>query len=473
MRVQMGRCRSSAAILAWACSVAGEARDSAGRCTPPRSLPPAPRHATDLNGIKWPDLCFEGGHLGKERHDEEHFFVIGDWGGVFRAPSVPPMPANQAASRGRPFVVGVDDRAQQLVAAQMKARANASRPQFVINAGDNFYWGGVETDCGHSSQLIRTGQWEYVFEAIYTGPDLAGKQWMGVLGNHDYGGWMFTAGWDQAVTYTWGPGKRWLTPALYWSRHVSYPDFTVDMFFVDSNVNDAHHPMAYPNTNMCSMAHNPVNASCGKTGPSSIWDCVDWFRGLWDEQIPWLEAGLSSSSADWQVVVTHFPPDFQISTWAHLAETYGIDLIVAGHRHQQEVHYEDGFAGGVLGSTAWVVSGGGGGITSEGTPRLDGQDDMYGFMDIAISKHGLRIDAISHGGVLRSSTKVLPRQSLAQLSTTSTLPIGRGTTTTTSTMTSRRPLASVSSISSTFTSTVNATSAPALTRGAGSTPPLI
>mmetsp|Transcript_182103 Transcript_182103/g.443083 ORF Transcript_182103/g.443083 Transcript_182103/m.443083 type:complete len:238 (+) Transcript_182103:2-715(+) len=161
---------------------------------------------------------------------------------------------------------------------------------------------------------------------------------------------------------------------------------------------------------MCSLAHNGAGASCSGTGPPSVWDCHDWFHNLWQEQIPWLEAGLNASTADWQVVVTHFPADFRINEWAPLAETYGIDLIVAGHRHQEEVHYEDGFAGGILGSTAWVVAGGGGGITSECTPRLDGQDNCYGFMDVAVTKDELRIDAISHGGVLRSSTKVRPRR---------------------------------------------------------------
>jgi len=49
------------------------------------------------------------------------------------------------------------------------------------------------------------------------------------------------------------------------------------------------------------------------------------------------------------------------------------------------------------GSTAWVVSGGGGGITSEGAPRLDGNDREYGFVDVTVTKELLSIQMIGHG----------------------------------------------------------------------------
>lgn len=375
---------------------------------------PAPAFATDLNGVAWPPLCLES----RASYHEEHFFIIGDWGGISR-PWIPPLPADMTSSRGRPFVAGVDDNAQQLVANQMKMRAQVNMPRYVLNAGDNFYWGGITMDCGlPSNKTVQTDQWEHVFERVYQGPGLDGVPWMGVLGNHDYGGYMFTAAWEQNIAYTWHHVPpvhqgRWVTPALYWSRRVQHPMFTVDIFFTDSNVNDAFHPEHHPGTNMCSLEHNPPNASCGDHGPSSVWDCAGWFRRLWDEQVPWLSSGLAASDADWQFIVTHFPPDFQIDFWARLSERYGIDLIVGGHRHQEEVHYKDSFAGGILGDTAWVVAGGGGGVTSEGLPRVDGQDDMYGFMDVTISKDRFVIDAISHSGIIRSSTLVRPRQKSA------------------------------------------------------------
>lgn len=393
----------------------------AAGCPPGPARPEAPEYATGLNGIAWPELCLEPREL------EEHFFIIGDWGGIFQGPGQLPIPAYDAK---RSFVPGVDDRAQLLVATQLKLRAAISQPRYLLNVGDNFYWGGVNSHCGEPSTRVldsTTAQWESVYEAIYNGPDLAGKVWMGVLGNHDYGGFMFTKGWDQAIAYTWGPTGRWLTPALYWSRYVRHPEFTVDYYFLDSNVNNAFPEHDNPGHNLCSLQNNPPNASCPVVGPSSPAQCLDWFQRLWEKQILWLERRLAVSHADWRMVVTHFPPEGRAATWERLSAEYGIDLIVTGHRHQQEVHYQQ--PGSVLFDTAYVVSGGGGGITSEGMPRVDGQDDQYGFMDITISRDSFKIEAISHTGIVRSTT-IVPSKRPTTSSTDTTTMSSTNTTTT-------------------------------------------
>eukprot|EP00435_Cladocopium_sp_Y103_P035854 s1219_g9.t1 len=51
------------------------------------------------------------------------------------------------------------------------------------------------------------------------------------------------------------------------------------------------------------------------------------------------------------------------------------------------VYYKREFAGTDLEGTAWVITGGGGGVTSDVLPTSSGQDDAYGFMD---SWHGRR-----------------------------------------------------------------------------------
>lgn len=48
------------------------------------------------------------------------------------------------------FVAGVDTQPQLLVANAFKARAALKNPDFILNAGDNFYWGGIEENCGSS-----------------------------------------------------------------------------------------------------------------------------------------------------------------------------------------------------------------------------------------------------------------------------------------------------------------------------------
>jgi hypothetical protein len=310
----------------------------------------------------------------------------------------------------------VDDQAQQLVANQMKAHALSADPDYIINVGDNFYWGGIDkVKCGAPPfRQAWTVQWNEIFEAVYTGKGIDGKQWLGVLGNHDYGGYKFTSAWDQVIAYTWNTNNnanRWMTPAQYWSSKVYYPDFSVDYYFLDSNVWDTGPIENDPEHNMCALVHNTAQASCGPQGPTSTYDCPQWFARLWLRQQEWLETKLQADSrtSDWQIVVTHFPPSWGLESWDYLSEEYGIDLIITGHIHQQTVfdHVDEH---NPLRPTAFIISGGGGGITSEGTPTVQGDDDEYGFMDITLTKKEIQIDAISHHGVLRKSTKVPPRQ---------------------------------------------------------------
>mmetsp|Transcript_27005 Transcript_27005/g.76629 ORF Transcript_27005/g.76629 Transcript_27005/m.76629 type:complete len:359 (+) Transcript_27005:2313-3389(+) len=330
----------------------------------------------------------------------------------------PPRPADDRQDNmttHRDFVHGVDDWAQQRVAAQMRRRAAAAAPDYILNVGDNFYWAGIEVHCGVPPRSVHdyTGQWREIFENIYFGPGIDGKPWLGVLGNHDYGGYIFHSGWDSTIGYTWVTGPpstgRWLTPAQYWRTTARYPGFHVDYFFVDSNTFGAAASVADPEHNICSEQHNTKHGSqsCGVQGPSSTQDCPGWFSRLWEEQLDWMDEGLSHSDADWQVVVTHYPPEWGTATWASMSAKHGIDLIITGHVHSQGVHYLE--PGNAMGPTAYIVSGGGGGITSGLPPHPEGEDDAYGFMDLTLSREEIKIEAISHAGIRRSVTCVRQR----------------------------------------------------------------
>merc|ERR1719414_1274121 len=145
---------------------------------------------------------------------------------------------------------------------------------------------------------------------------------------------------------------------------------------MDSNIFNVFDPHEDPEHNLCGLKHTPKGATCGPQGPTSVWDCPVWFRRLWRDQLRWVQKLLRQSTADWQIVVTHFPPTFGRDGWIQLSRDYGIDLLLTGHTHQQEVHYLE--QGNFLHPTAWLVAGGGGGITSEGQPTTNGDDDQYG-----------------------------------------------------------------------------------------------
>jgi len=397
--------------------------------------PPMPEYATQHNGVTLPPVCINETKNKKGKKRKHHVFVISDWGGVLpghkgnngkqNVKHLTPADHTPFGAHIRDRVKGTDEWAQHRVARAMKKRAKKFDPDYYLQGGDAFYWGGLETQCGTPMHMHPdNGQTNKIFEEMYTGKGVDGKQWLGVLGNHDYGGWMYIGAWDQVVGYTWGgPGStgRWMMPAQYWAVEVYYPDFIVDYYFMDTNNFDTMSEKKPSLHNLCNMykVGHSESESCGKSGPSSAAECHQWFQKLWADQKHWLKKKAKASKADWQIVVTHFPPTWGHKHWTKLARDLGLDLIITGHKHQQEVHvpgdklaFIDGWGdlyNDFMEGTSWLVSGGGGGVTSQGTPDDHGEDDQYGFMHLTLSRYEIRVRAISHGGQLRHDKKVRQR----------------------------------------------------------------
>lgn len=423
----------------------------------PAAKPGMPTNAQSYNGITWPSTCFD--------EEEVHFFTVGDWGGVCdwntgkcsdgsnpyagQYPELKGKPFPMPNRKGAPLQVPVDYMAQNLVASRMKEKAEELKkdgqdPKFVLNVGDNFYPGGVDAHCSDGSPndaAFTQSQFAQVFEQMYPVEDLGSIEWWSVLGNHDYGGVCYIKGWDQQIFYTYKPNGRWVMPAQYWRRFVQFKTFSVDFYFLDTNILDSFSPDVDPGHNLCSSKSNPGEhceldkypvkngtdgASCSATGPMSPQDCVSWFEKLWSDQKKWFVDAVQKSEADWQIVVMHHPPSYtpgrgeSVLHWTDIAREAGIDLIVTGHKHEQKVYYKREFAGTDLEGTAWVITGGGGGVTSDVLPTSSGQDDAYGFMDMRMSLDEIEITAISHGGIRnayieRSKTTVTPRLKASEL----------------------------------------------------------
>lgn len=301
----------------------------------------------------------------------------------------------------------------------MMDHAAVDRVDYILNVGDNFYWGGISATCGNFDKFEGGPQWTHIYENMYHGP-LDTLQWLSVLGNHDWGGWHYLAAWDQTIGYTWGaPGSkwRWFQPALYYKTRAIYeqtdPDhhekgFMVDYFFVDTNMFDAFDPEKDPMHNICGTSHNHKYQGCNVTGPANPGECKWWFISIWKRQCSWLAEQLEASNlaSDWQIVVTHFPPLWGMDFWQPISKKYGIDMMITGHTHHQDFWPQWGR--NPLGGTAVIVSGGGGGITSEGLPNEHGWDDEYGFMKLELHKEQIIVRMVSHGKQLRREERVYP-----------------------------------------------------------------
>jgi len=287
----------------------------------------------------------------------------------------------------------VDHEPALLVAEQMKKKAKVSKPKFVLNVGDNFYWGGIPLVCGSQSvagvHYITGHMFDTIYNGVYNTEDL-NIAWLSVLGNHDYGGWMYSAAWDQQIAYTWHNAK-WRLPAQYWMQHVNFPDkgFDMDILLLDSNNEDARPPSVLGATNLCGAQHNN-GANCASIGgPASPADCPTYFANLWQEQVKWTEKKLKASKARWQLIVTHFPCGHQAPWYEKLHAEFGLDLLVTGHTHVQLTS--------PVGGLMCVISGGGGGILSEAASHGD-ESNSYGFYEATVDRDHLQLQLINFAG---------------------------------------------------------------------------
>mmetsp|Transcript_66724 Transcript_66724/g.142692 ORF Transcript_66724/g.142692 Transcript_66724/m.142692 type:complete len:565 (-) Transcript_66724:188-1882(-) len=390
---------------------------------------PMPDTATQYDGIEdmrdIPVYEYEG---------HAHVFAIGDWGA--------PLQTNHLTAFN---TGGGDEKSQYSVANAMINRAKYVDPQYVLNVGDNFYIGGIEMSCNEPPSAAwgkAKSDFSTTWQAIY-GP-LAKKPWLSTLGNHDYGGWMFNQGWPQQIGYSF-VNHNWVMPARYFSRKMQHVNFVVEYFMIDSNAFDAREGTE-PNHDMCSM-HNPWGASCAENQPGlDMAGCRSWFWTSYEAQKKWLEEKLAASVADWKVVVTHFPCGYDGAWYRILREKYGLDLLVTGHRHQQELWWSGSKSTYIkqfmqkneLGDLNCFVTGGGGGITHNYFNDADYGPDLqwYGFFDLTISKRQMKIELIGIDGSVHGNVTIFPlRKNTAPVTSTATTTATTATTSTATTST--------------------------------------
>jgi hypothetical protein len=224
-------------------------------------------------------------------------------------------------------------------------------------------------------------------------------------------------GWPQQIGYSF-INHNWIMPARYYSKRMTHSNFVVDYFMLDSNVNDAKSPNENQAHNICSNHNWGGPGKCTNNGGMpSIQGCKGWFDADWGSQKEWLERKLAASDADWKIVVTHFPCGYDSEWYKSLKANHGLDLLVTGHRHQQELwwpgttsHYIQGFMkanGWDETAPACFMTGGGGGIVSQKFSYADYGRDLawYGFFHLTISRDRIKIELVqSDGNVVGNRT---------------------------------------------------------------------
>jgi hypothetical protein len=355
-----------------------------------------------------------------ETHDSEDgnadIFVIGDWGAT--------LPYHDTF-----FGWPNDQHAQVNVAGAMKKRGAWAHPAYVLNVGDNFYVGGLNQDgngidhtCQDPPDFQRQdtiNKFDSIWATIYH--PISSVPWISVLGNHDYGGWQMDSGWPQQIGYSF-MNHNWILPARYYTKRVRHSNFVIDYFMLDSNVYDAKEGNENPDHNICSIKHNTGGmGSCANNGgPKSIQDCRPWFQASWAVQQAWAEEKLAASDADWKIIVTHFPCGYETEWYKKLKREYGLDLLVTGHRHQQELWWAgtpSKYIATFLRSQDWdytapacFVTGGGGGIISQKFDYADYGRDLlwYGFFHLTINRHWMKIELVDTSGNVAGNITIYP-----------------------------------------------------------------
>mmetsp|Transcript_68785 Transcript_68785/g.143641 ORF Transcript_68785/g.143641 Transcript_68785/m.143641 type:complete len:569 (-) Transcript_68785:293-1999(-) len=329
-------------------------------------------------------------------HGVTHVFAVGDWGAT--------LPDHITfATHG-----GSDSGTQWRVAAAMKNRARWANPPYILNVGDNFYIQGLEHSCnappwdnqGATTAAFSAG-WQYIYG------NLAHRPWLSVLGNHDYGGWRFDKGWPQQIGYSF-VNHNWIMPARYYKKRMPHKGYDVDYFMIDSNAWDADWPNNRVNHNICSN-HNygGVSTCAANGGMPNIEGCRGWFWRTYKQQKRWLRHHLAKSKARWKAVVTHFPCGYDSGFYREMKRRHGLDLMVTGHRHQQELWKttsKSNYVQSFMQTSNWhgdapacFVTGGGGGIVSEKFSYADYGHDLawYGFFHLTFTKDHLKIVLIN------------------------------------------------------------------------------
>jgi len=283
----------------------------------------------------------------------------------------------------------------------MATVAQQLAPAAVLSAGDNFYDVGITGPADGPAALHR---FNATWGAVYSAPALQ-VPWYLVAGNHD---WMGNVSAEVAASAL---HPRWHMYDLYYTFSLAVPSSNQLVQFV----------MIDTETLVGGDAGQVDSAPPGVAQPA-----ID--EGQW----AWLTATLAGSTADWLVVVGHFPvysagengpTALLVSRLLPLMEAAGVALYICGHDHQLEHISPVPTAAGKPGVVDMIVVGAGAKFNESTEHAADVPSGALkfqygagpGFGSVVIHRAGWLPPALtvsfwnSGGGLMYSFTKANPR----------------------------------------------------------------
>lgn len=266
---------------------------------------------------------------------------------------------------------------QKQVAKQMGLTAAASKAQFIISTGDNFYPSGVISP--------QDPLFKYSFEDIYTDFSLQ-WDWYVILGNHDY-----KSNPDAQVAYS-KISRRWKMPARYFAK--KFPingdlNNQVLIAFIDTNplIPEFYKNSEYgPNVKGQDTTAQKrwLAKTLSDTDPSIKWKIVVGHH-------PMFTGGSRTEGYDTKAIRSSLKP---------VLDRYGVDVYLTGHEHSLQ-HIKP------AGKTHHFISG----AASEKTPvKLIEDQQMaastYGFMLFSVNNDAIKVQTINDEGEIIYTTDI-------------------------------------------------------------------
>lgn len=199
-------------------------------------------------------------------------------------------------------------------AKEVAPAMGAHSPEFVLAIGDNFYDSGVKS--------VDDPQFKDKFEDTFTQDSLQ-VPWYVSAGNHDYYGG--TTGVEAEIEYS-KKSSRWNYPSLYYSKDITGKDgTTVTLLSIDTwRINGGDTFVSWDSVRNTGVVRDPAivhdHVARGKISTTTRDLILSTFpvadpavkaaevNGSGDDaQLAWIDGVLANSTADWKIVMGHFP----------------------------------------------------------------------------------------------------------------------------------------------------------------------